>query len=646
MPGILQLPSRLGLGGLRSVPVRWHAWRKRIDREGLVLDALSHDELRTESLSLRYRAKSGEPLDSLLVRAFAICRAAAQRTLGMSHHDVQLLGGICLHYGGIAEMQTGEGKTLTATLPVYLAALAGQGVHVSTANDYLARRDAEQLAPLYELLGLTVGFIETQSNTNERREAYARDVTYAAAKEFGFDYLRDRIRLREAESPEREFTSDANSLSSSGPEKPVQRDLYYALVDEADSIFIDEARTPLVVSSLPGATANSAAALYGWGARHARSLKLGDDFRVDTKSRRVTLEAAGRRHVRELPVDTELADVDLAAMYEHIERAIFVEREYHLDRHYVIRDGEIVIVDENTGRMAEGRRWRDGIHQAIEAKEGVKISFASGDAARITMQRYFSLYERRAGMTGTIANSSAELKKLYQTPVYVIPTHRPPKRKRLADRVFGTEVAKWQAIADEIDELRATGRPVLIGTRSIDRSQKLSELLTQKRIPHEVLSAKHLEREAEIVALAGQRGAVTVATNMAGRGTDIRLGEGVEVLGGLHVIVCELHESARIDRQLIGRCGRQGDPGSYRVYMSLEDDIIRAAWGADVAKKWAKQGAAAKRELPNLVSLFYKAQRKIERDHFRQRKALMLAEKERTQAQVEMGLDPYLDSAG
>jgi preprotein translocase subunit SecA len=346
------------------------------------------------------------------------------------------------------------------------------------------------------------------------------------------------------------------------------------------------------------------------------------------------------------PSMQDLAEVDLAAMYEHIERAITVERNYHRDRHYVIREGEIVIVDENTGRMAEGRRWRDGIHQAIEAKEGVKISFASGDAARITMQKYFSLYERRCGMTGTIANSSPELKKLYQTPVHVIPTHRPPKRKRLADRVLGTEAAKWRAIAAEIEELRGAGRPVLVGTRSIDRSQTLSDLLTQKQIPHEVLSAKFLAREAEIVALAGRRGAVTVATNMAGRGTDIRLGEGVETLGGLHVIICELHESARIDRQLIGRCGRQGDPGSYRTYMSLEDDILRAAWGSDAAKKWARQGAAAKNELPHLAPLFYKAQRKIERDHFRQRKALMLAEKERTQAQTEMGLDPYLDSAG
>jgi preprotein translocase subunit SecA len=646
MTALTQLVTSLGFGAPRSVPARWRSWAKRIDREGLALDALSHGEIRTQSLSLRYRAKSGEPLDSLLVQAFALCRAAAQKMLGMKHHQVQLLGGMCLHAGGIAEMQTGEGKTLTAALPLYLAALTGRGVHLSTANDYLAHRDATQLEPLFDLLGITVGVVETKSTTSERREAYSKDITYAAAKEFGFDFLRDRIRLREAEAPESDGYTEFDALGLNSADASVQREHYYALVDEADSIFIDEARTPLVVSSLPGASEHEAAALHAWAAKHAASLEMTAHYRVDPKTRCVTLEAAGRRRVRELPVDAELSEVDLAAMYEHVERAIAVDRNYQLDRHYVVREGEIIIVDENTGRMAEGRRWRDGIHQAIEAKEGVKISFASGDAARITMQRYFSLYERRCGMTGTVANSSAELLKLYETPVHIIPTNRPPRRIRLPDRVLGTEAAKWRAIADEIEQLRAAGRPVLVGTRSIDRSQTLSELLTSKQIPHEILSAKYLEREAEIVALAGRRGAVTVATNMAGRGTDIRLGEGVRDLGGLHVIVCELHESARIDRQLIGRCGRQGDPGSYRIYMSLEDDILRAAWGAEEAKKWAKRGARAKGELTILAPLFYKAQRKLERDHFRQRKALMLAEKERIQAQTEMGLDPYLDSTG
>jgi preprotein translocase subunit SecA len=646
MPALAQFIPGLSFSAPRGIPGKWRSWLKRIDREEQILDALTHDEIRTQSLSLRYRAKSGEPLDALLVPAFALARTAAQKMLGMRHHDVQILGGICLHAGGIAEMQTGEGKTLTAALPLYLGALTGRGVHLSTANDYLARRDATQLEPLFDLLGVTIGVVETNSSTNERREAYSKDITYGSAKEFGFDFLRDRIREREAESPELLNFTNPSSWNSCAGEKPVQRELYYALVDEADSIFIDEARTPLVVSSLPSASEHQAAALHSWAAKHAPSLELTKDFRFDPKTRRVTLEAAGRRRVRELPVESELADADLAAMYEHIERAVQVAREYHRDRQYVVHNGEIVIIDENTGRMAEGRRWRDGIHQAIEAKEGVKISFAAGDAGRITMQRYFSLYERRCGMTGTVANSAPELKKLYHTPVHIIPTNRPPRRVRLPDRVLGAETAKWRAIVQEIEELRATGRPILIGTRSIDRSQTLSELLISKKISHEVLSAKYLEREAEIVALAGQRGAVTVATNMAGRGTDIRLGEGVEALGGLHVIISELHESARIDRQLIGRCGRQGDPGSYRIYMSLEDDILRAAWGADIAKKWAAQGANTKGELPSHAPLFYKAQRKIERDHFRQRKALMLAEKERTQAQTEMGLDPYLDSTG
>jgi preprotein translocase subunit SecA len=610
------------------------------------VEALDEEQFRKESLSLRYRAKSGEPLERLLVEAYALVREAARRALDMRHYDVQMLGGIAMHHRSIAEMQTGEGKTLTATLPLYLAAIVGKGAHLATANDYLAQRDADWMRPLFDRLGMTVGVIQAQQPSEQRRAAYAADVTYGTAKEFGFDFLRDRLlKRRTAEGQSDLFGAMLGQQGQSG-EKPVQRELHFLLADEADSILIDEARTPLVISALPGEDEQIAAEAYLWAAKHAGDFTEVQHYQYDPKKRTVELAAAGRRLTRELPKPDSMHTMGMFTIYEYIERAVKVEREMVRDRHYVIRDGEIVIVDEFTGRLAEGRKWRAGLHQAVEAREGVEVTFETGQAARITVQDFVLRYQRCAGMTGTAATSARELHKIYGLQVISIPTNRPPIRKKLAERIYGHGEAKWAAIAAETAEVHATGRPVLIGTRSIDKSEVLSKLLVERGIEHEILNANHLPREAEIVARAGERGRVTVSTNMAGRGTDIKLGEGVAELGGMHVICTELHESQRIDRQLIGRCGRQGDPGAYRQYLALDDDILREGLGVPPAERLKLAGAGVQEPLTGYGELFRRAQRRIERRHFRDRKVLLYHEKERKKMQIQMGQDPYLDAPG
>ncbi len=457
----------------------------------------------------------------------------------MRHFDVQMLGGIAMHNRSIAEMQTGEGKTLTATLPLYLAALEGKGAHLATVNDYLARRDADWMRPLYESLGITVGVVETQMNQNQRRKAYDCDITYGTAKEFGFDFLRDRLLLRRIGEGQTDFLGGMLGMNADGGgEQPVQRTPYFVLVDEADSILIDEARTPLIISALPSEAQLIAVECYKWAASGRRpSSSRTNTTNTTTRRKSVELTAEGRRLVRMLPKPDEMHAVGMFSIYEYIERAIKVEREFFRDRQYVVRDGEIVIVDEFTGRAAEGRKWRAGLHQAVEAAEDdVEVTAEAGQAARITVQDYFLLYPHLAGMTGTGITSAGELRKIYKLRVLHIPTNRPAIRERWPDRVFGTEDEKWHAIVDEVCELHASGRPILIGTRSIDKSEILSRMLKQKGIRHDVLNANHIEEEAEIVAKAGHTGRVTVSTNMAGRGTDIKLGEGVTELGGLHVI--------------------------------------------------------------------------------------------------------------
>jgi preprotein translocase subunit SecA len=621
---------------------RFALWRGRvaqIDALGPELESLADDMLRKRSLELRFRAKCREPLDALLVDAFALVREAGRRRMGMRHFDVQLLAGMALVERSIAEMQTGEGKTLTATLPVYLFALAGHGAHVATVNDYLARRDADLMRPIYELLGLSVGVIEADVKPAGRRAAYACDVTYGTAKEYGFDFLRDQLLRRQGRDD-----GGSRSLMLGDRPQPVQRDAHFALVDEADSVLIDDASTPLVIAAAPTGTEKLAAASFVWSAKAAGQFVEDEHYRYDHRRRSVTLSGAGRKLLRALP-RPGLEPLPLTEAYEYIERAIRVARDYIRDRHFVIRDGEVVIVDEFTGRIAEGRKWRDGIHQAVEAMEGVEVTVATGQAARITVQEFFKRYEHLCGMTGTAASSSAELSTSYDVRVLQVPTHRPAIREALPDVVYGTSQARWEAVVEETREMHATGRPVLIGTRSIDKSELLSKLLRAAGIEHDVLNARHIAREAEIVSHAGEMGRVTVSTNMAGRGTDIKLGPGVHELGGLHVICTEVHDSPRIDRQLIGRCGRQGDPGSYRQFMAMDDDVLRAGLGPDEAERLEKIGLSSKGSLDRYASRFREAQRKIERRAFRQRRVLMYFEGERAKAQREMGLDPHLDMA-
>ncbi len=626
---------------------RWSTVLPKIASYEEEFQQLNAYDLRKRSLSLRYRVKSHEPVDHILPEAFALVREAGRRSVDMRHFDVQMLGGIAMHYRSIAEMQTGEGKTLTATLTLYLAALEGKGAHLATVNDYLARRDAEWMRPLYESLGITVGVVETKMTQPQRRKAYACDITYGTAKEFGFDFLRDRLLLRRIGEGQTDFLGGMLGVNAeSGGEKPVQRAPFFVLVDEADSILIDEARTPLIISAMPSEAQRIAVEAYKWAASVAAEFEEDEHYEYDHEKKTVELTADGRRLVRVLPKPDTMHSIGMFSIYEYIERAVKVEREFFRDRQYVVRDGEVVIVDEFTGRMAEGRKWRAGLHQAIEASEDdVEVTVETGQAARITIQDYFLLYPHLAGMTGTASSSARELKKIYKLRVMSIPTNRPAIRQRLADRVFGTADAKWEAIAEEVCEVHATGRPLLIGTRSIDKSEHLSELLHAKGIRHDVLNANHIEEEAEIVANAGRRGNVTVSTNMAGRGTDIKLEDGVAELGGLQVIVTEMHDSARIDRQLAGRCGRQGDPGTFRIYLALEDDLLLGL-GPEKAKYYKELGKESTGPFDALNRLFRKAQKTMERRHFRDRKVLMYQEKERKKIQIQMGQDPYLDTPG
>ena len=515
------------------------------------MQALTDDKLTGYTNKFRERLANGETLDDILPEAFAVVREGSRRVLGMRHFDVQLIGGMCLHEGKIAEMRTGEGKTLVATLPVYLNALTGEGVHMVTVNDYLARRDSEDMGRLYRYLGLTVGLVVHDMDFPERKFAYSRDVTFGTNNEFGFDYLRDNMVIY--------------------PEQMVQRKLHYAIVDEVDSILIDEARTPLIISG-PGAKSTD---MYAVMAKAVAGLKEGIDYTVDEKQKTVA------------PADNTIPKVEkilgINNLYapENIElshcftAALRAKALMKRDRDYVVRNGEIIIVDEFTGRLMEGRRYSDGLHQAIEAKEGVKIQRESQTLATITFQNYFRMYDKLGGMTGTAKTEEDEFLKIYNLPVIVVPTNKPVIRKDYPDLIFKTKRAKYKAVGRAVTSLHAKGQPVLIGTTSITQSEELSAILKKNGIPHNVLNAKFHEKEAEIIAGAGQKGAVTIATNRAGRGTDIKLGEGVPELGGLFIIGTERHESRRIDNQLRGRAGRQGDPGASRFYLSLEDDLLR-----------------------------------------------------------------------
>jgi preprotein translocase subunit SecA len=626
---------------------RWASLLPQIAEMEPGLMKLNDHELRKRSLSLRYRAKSGEPLPRLLPEAYALVREAGRRTINMRHFDVQILGGIAMFHRSIVEMQTGEGKTLCATLPMYLYSLAGKSCHLATVNDYLARRDAEWMGPIYKALGVKVGVIETPMTQPERRKNYACDVVYGTAKEFGFDFLRDRLLLRRIREGQTDILGGMlGQRQGGGAESPVQGEPYFALVDEADSILIDEARTPLIIGALPTDEEKLAVECYKWASGVVDEFDEDDDYEYDHEKKTVELTREGRLKVRALAMPDAMDTVGMFHIYRYVERAIKVEREFIYERQYVVRDGEIVIVDEFTGRLSEGRKWRDGIHQAVEAKQGVDVTVATGQAARVTVQDFFLRYERLAGMTGTAKSSSGELRKIYKVHVVIVPTNRPVIRQRLPDMVFGCDDDKWEAIAEEVAAMHEQGRPVLIGTRSIDKSEHLSKLLNDRGIGHQILNANHIAAEAEIVANAGLAGKVTVSTNMAGRGTDIKLGEGVKELGGLHVVCTEMHDAARIDWQLRGRCGRQGDPGSWRQYLALDDELLETGLGPKKAKRYEALGKATRGSYNHLNGLFRRAQRKVERRHFRDRRALMYFEKQRKKMQQQMGQDVYLDTPG
>jgi preprotein translocase subunit SecA len=610
------------------------------------MEALDDVALKRLGRSLSYRARSGEDVDSLIIDSFAATREAGRRRLGMRHYDVQLLAGVALVHGAIVEMQTGEGKTLVATLPLVLYALAGKGAHLATVNDYLARRDAEWMAPIYEALGLSVGIVESQMDFDARRKAYARDVTYGTAKEFGFDFLKDRLIGRELAEGRGDLGAALTGSAAAGGSKLLQRPYWFALVDEADNVLIDEARTPLIIASPPGEAQAVQQALFRFAAHAATVLEAVEDYEKDVQKQSCELLGRGRSRVRALDRPPELDATSLLEIYDAVERALRAREFFKRDRQYVVRDGKIVIIDEFTGRAAEGRTWRDGLHQAVEAQADVEITVPSGHAARITIQDLFARWPHLAGMTGTIATSARELARTYDVDVAVVPTNKPAIRERLPTVVCGDYRAKLERIVADVAETHAVGRPVLIGTRSIDKSEDLSRLLEEAGLRHVVLNARHIEKEAEIVAEAGQLGRITVSTNMAGRGTDIKLGDDVRELGGLHVICTELHDSARIDRQLIGRCGRQGDPGTWRQFLALDDDILIAGYGPKRAKRIAASLRGRIDGSPAVLErAFKRAQRRVEARHVRQRRLLEYVERQRAEAHIQMSQDPYLDAA-
>jgi preprotein translocase subunit SecA len=586
-------------------------------------DELGDSGILARAEELRERAQDGEDLDDLLPESFALTRVAAKRKIGMRHFDVQLVGGVVLHQGKIAEMKTGEGKTLVATLALVLNALPGRGAHLVTVNDYLARRDAGWNGPLYHALGLSVGVIVLdpsqpngsfvydpeyldESHPDERlqhlrpasrQEAYRCDITYGTNNQFGFDYLRDNM---------------ATDIS-----QRAQRELVYAIVDEVDSILIDEARTPLIIS----APAEESTDKYYEYARHAARLQEGADYIVEEKYKSASLTEDGITKMQRLSGVKNIYDLEHAVEAHQINQALKAKALYHRDEHYLVANGEVVIVDEFTGRTMPGRRWSDGLHQAVEAKEGLKVQQEMKTLATITLQNYFRLYDKLAGMTGTAMTEAEELDKIYHLTVVEVPTNKPMVRSDHPDVIYKTEQSKYEAVIDEIIELREEGRPTLVGTVSVEKSERLSRLLEKRGVPHNVLNAKQHEREAAIVAEAGQRGAVTIATNMAGRGTDIVLGQGIAGVGGLHIIGTERHESRRIDNQLRGRSGRQGDPGSSRFYISLEDDLMRIFGPtADRIGRWMDRMEVEPIEHKWVANSIESAQKKVEGMNFDTRK--------------------------
>ncbi|WP_368254844.1 preprotein translocase subunit SecA [Clostridium paraputrificum] len=565
------------------------------------MSKLTDEELKNKTVEFKERLANGETLDDILVEAFATVREASWRVLQMKHYREQLIGGIVLHQGRIAEMKTGEGKTLVATLPAYLNALSGNGVHIITVNDYLAKRDMEWMGQIYNFLGLTTGVIVHELTNDQRREAYGSDITYGTNNEFGFDYLRDNMVIYK--------------------EERVQRQLNFCIVDEVDSILIDEARTPLIISG----AGEKSTEFYKVADYFVKTLREEEDYTIDEEANAVMLTDAGvEKAERAFKLDN-YADADNMALQHYVTQALKANYSMRRDKDYMVKDGEVIIVDEFTGRLMEGRRYSDGLHQAIEAKEGVKIARESKTLATITFQNYFRMYNKLSGMTGTALTEENEFREIYGLDVIVVPTHRPVQRVDNADLVFKNEKGKFNAIVEDIIETHKTGQPILVGTVSIEKSEELSKILKKRGIPHQVLNAKYHEQEAEIISHAGELGMVTIATNMAGRGTDIKLGEGVVEVGGLKIIGTARHESRRIDNQLRGRSGRQGDPGSSTFYISLDDDLMRIFGSDKIQAVVDKIGLEEDDAIENkiITKQIENAQKKVEGNNFNIRKTLL-----------------------
>ncbi len=653
-PPIANVPGRLGTPALNRVrAIAERPWKRRLAKAALVISkiraweaqfqSLSQEDIRKKSLALRGRARGGENLDRMIPEAFALTTVAIRRVFGYQLFDVQLAAGIVMHYGGLVELATGEGKTLCAISPAYLNALIGKGVHVTTVNDYLAKRDAAEVTGVFNLLGMEVGCIQQKMEDGDRTQQYRCDVTYGTAAEFGFDFLRDRLKLRGGQASVAPFWAPWVGAANKADPR-VQRPLYYAIVDEADSIFVDEARTPLIIANPTRDATPEEQVVYRWADVVAKQMNMNEHFRLDLRKDKIEILDAGRQLVRYANPPTGANAEAMDKLLEQIEKSLHGYHRFAKDHHYMInQEGKIVIIDEGTGRPMPDRHWRDGLHQAVEVKENVKVTMAADHAAQVTFQNFYRIYKKLAGMSGTLMPNFSEMRRVYRRWVSKIPTNRPILRNNYPDLVFPTEGAKFDAVVKQVQQMMAQGRPVLIGTRTVEKSERLSSLLSLVGVEHQVLNARQDLNEAKIISEAGQPGRVTVATNMAGRGTDIKLGTGVAQNGGLHVIGTERHEAERVDRQLAGRAGRQGDPGSSQFFLSLEDGLLEGL-GLKMQAKLEELGrAGGNRNWNQFRPLFRKAQRRIEKKHYRQRLDLMNYDKNRQDQMQDLGADPYVD---
>ncbi len=638
--GLIGLPWQRRLAQAALMIPRIRAWERRYEK-------LSDADMKAMGLRLRGRARGGESLNKLLPEAFGLVCVQTRRTLGIRPFDVQLAGGVAIHQGGLAELATGEGKTLTASLPAFLNALEGKGVHVCTVNDYLARRDAEWMKPIYDGLGLTVGVLQQQMGEQDRKAAYQCEVTYGTASEFGFDFLRDRLKGAGAQGREAPFWAPwvKGSVYTTPEDASVQRPHHFALVDEADNIFIDEARTPLIISQETRPATPEEQVSFRWADGLARQMTPNEHFSFDQKKQKLELTGLGRQLMRYAnpPAVGGGESSAMDKLQERVEQALQAHHRFRRDQHYMLEKGKVVIIDEFTGRKMPDRQWRDGLHQAVEAKEGVLIHKMSDHAAQVTFQSYFRLYKKLGGMTGTAKQNRWEIRRVYKIWVMCVPTNQRVIREHWPDRAFPTEDAKFAAVVQDVLRLRAQGRSVLIGTRSVDKSEKLSERLREAGVDHQVLNARQHDKEAAVVAEAGKTGRVTIATNMAGRGTDIKPDRVCIEAGGLHVLGTERHEALRIDRQLMGRSGRQGDPGSAQFYLSLEDELLEGLGESrqESLKERGRRGGA--RNWNDYQPLFVRAQQRTERRHYLNRVDLMVHEKQRQETLKDLGADPYVD---